>query len=94
MYRKEKAGIGVRAIGHEDIESLIRRFKKKVSKSGIIKEARDKMYYEKPSNTKRRKKILAIKARKMEDEKQLLIELGRKPVKPKTKKKRGDHNET
>lgn len=94
MYIREKVGIVVKQRGYEDIESLIRRFKKKVSKSGIIKEVRNKMYFEKPSDIKRRKKILAIKARKREDEKRRLIELGRKPVKPKKKKKRGEHNET
>jgi len=37
-------------------EALIRRFKKKVSKSGIIQECRRRMFYEKPSDTRRRKR--------------------------------------
>ncbi len=38
------------------MESLIKRFKKKFSKSGIIKELRDRSAFEKPSDKKRRKR--------------------------------------
>ena len=48
----------------ETTEKLIRRFSKKVRKERIIEEYRDRMYYEKPSDKKRKKK----KLRKLKDE--------------------------
>ena len=42
---------------NEDIERLIKRFSKKVRREGIIEECKERMYYEKPSRKKRRKKI-------------------------------------
>lgn len=48
-------GICVTLRQGEDIGALIRRFKKRVSKSGIIQESRRRMSYEKPSDTRRRK---------------------------------------
>lgn len=53
----------------ESSEDLIRRFRKKYSKSGITKELRDRMYFEKPSDKKRRKKAQRIRAIKKEEEK-------------------------
>jgi ribosomal protein S21 len=35
---------------------LIKRFIKKTKKSGILEECRERMFYEKPSNKRRRKK--------------------------------------
>ena len=52
----EKEGIVVIRRQNEDIESLIKRFKKKVHKSGILKDLRNKAFYEKPSDKKRRRK--------------------------------------
>jgi len=40
----------------ENIERAIKRFTKKVKKEGILDIVRDRMYYEKPSTTKRREK--------------------------------------
>jgi|TARA_R110000765_G_scaffold143492_2_gene245128 small subunit ribosomal protein S21 len=48
----------------ETTEKLIRRFGKKVRKERIIEEYRDRMYYEKPSDKKRKKK----KLRKLKNE--------------------------
>ena len=48
----------------ETTEKLIRRFSKKVRKERIIEEYRDRMYYEKPSDKKRKKK----KLRKLKNE--------------------------
>ena len=48
----------------ETTDKLIRRFSKKVRKERIIEEYRDRMYYEKPSDKKRKKK----KLRKLKDE--------------------------
>jgi small subunit ribosomal protein S21 len=57
MYQKvdERKGIIVVARENEDIESLIKRFKKKVNKSGILRELKIKSHYEKPSEHKKRK---------------------------------------
>ncbi len=52
---QEKYGICVVAKDGESFESLEKRFKKKVNKSGIEKEALLHMFYEKPSVRKRRK---------------------------------------
>jgi ribosomal protein S21 len=41
----------------EPIESMIRRFKKKVDQSGIMRELWDNRYYMKPSERKRHPKI-------------------------------------
>lgn len=48
---------------NESIEDALRRFKRTVSKSGTIKEARKREYYEKPS-VKRKKKSEAARKRK------------------------------
>jgi small subunit ribosomal protein S21 len=45
---------------NEDIESLLKRFKKKVTKNGIFRELKLKSFYEKPSVLKKRKKIEAM----------------------------------
>lgn len=45
----------------EDGERLIKRFKKKISKCGIISELKNKRYYVKPSERKKRKRMEAIK---------------------------------
>lgn len=46
---------------NESFESLLRRFKKAVEKSEILKVLRDYEAYEKPSETKKRKHAAAIK---------------------------------
>lgn len=56
MKRVEEAsGIMVVTRDNEDIESLIKRFKKKVNRSGILREVKIKSHYEKPSEYKKRK---------------------------------------
>ena len=44
----------VKARRGESIERMIRRFIKTVKKEGILEEYREKMYYEKPSDRKRK----------------------------------------
>lgn len=39
----------------ESFESALRRFKKKIEQEGILREVRDRKYYEKPSERKRKK---------------------------------------
>ncbi len=53
----------------EGDEDFIKRFRKKYSKSGLAKELRERMYFEKPSNKKRRKKAQSIRLLKKEEEK-------------------------
>ena len=40
----------------ESFEVALRRFKKKIEQEGILREVRDRSYYEKPSEKRRRKK--------------------------------------
>jgi small subunit ribosomal protein S21 len=83
-YPEERSGICVVRHKGEDIEDLIKRFRKKFSKSGLAKELRDRMYYEKPSDKKRRKKMQSI--RNIEREKQKIIEMKERHEKMKRKK--------
>lgn len=39
----------------EPFEAALRRFKKKIEQEGILREIRDRKYYEKPSEKKRRR---------------------------------------
>jgi small subunit ribosomal protein S21 len=56
---QEDFGVCVVAKDGESFESLERRFKKKVNKSGIEKDMLLRMFYEKPSIRKRRKRAEA-----------------------------------
>ena len=67
---EEKIGICVSKRNGETNEELIKRFRKKFSKSGLTKELKEKMFYEKPSDKKRRKRLEAERARLREIEKQ------------------------
>jgi ribosomal protein S21 len=49
--------VEVKARRNEPTEKLIRRFGKKVREERIIEEARERMYYIKPSVKRRREKI-------------------------------------
>jgi small subunit ribosomal protein S21 len=68
-YPEERAGICVVRRKGESDEEFLKRFRKKYSKSGITKELRDRMYYEKPSDKKRRKKLQSIRLIQREEEK-------------------------
>ena len=54
----------------ESFENALRRFKRKVEKSGILTELRKRQHYEKPSVKRKRKEIQARKKtlRKMAEE--------------------------
>jgi small subunit ribosomal protein S21 len=69
FYPAEYGGICVVRRNGESDEDVIRRFRKKYSKSGISRELRDRMYFEKPSDKKRRKKSQSIRLKEKEDEK-------------------------
>lgn len=45
----------------ENVENLIRRFKKSCEKAGIIKMAREKQYFEKPTEVRKRKERQRLK---------------------------------
>jgi len=66
----EKKGLVVIARYDESIDSLIKRFKKKVNKSGILREFKDSTFYQKPSIKKKRKRIEAA-IRRVKDEQKL-----------------------
>lgn len=56
---------------NESYESLLRRFKKKVSKSGILQELKTREFYEKPSVRKRRRQRESIQRTARENSKKL-----------------------
>ncbi len=58
---------------HESVESLIRRFNKKIIQSGILGEARRKRYFEKPiSKTEQRAVAIRKRIRKEQKARELL----------------------
>jgi small subunit ribosomal protein S21 len=65
----DKPGVGVVKTKGESNEALLRRFRKKFSKSGIMRELREKMYYEKPSDKRRRKLAQSIRKQQKDEEK-------------------------
>lgn len=94
----EHNGICVVRRKGEDGEELIRRFRKKFSKSGIAKEYREKMYYEKPSEKRRRKKAQSLRLLKKEEEKiekmkEKAKKFKQKQRKLKMKKQRRENND-
>ena len=51
---------------NEPLDSALRRFKKQIQQSGILKEAREHEHYEKPSDKKR--KAAAARRRKIRND--------------------------
>ena len=47
--------VEVRIRKGEPVEKALRRLKKKLDREGVIRDVRQKRYFEKPSETKRRK---------------------------------------
>lgn len=90
----EKTGICVVKRKDESVESLIKRFKKKYSKSGISKELHDRMYFEKPSEKKKRKRMQSIRNLQREEEKieENKVKLDKLKVKNLRLKFKGDIN--
>lgn len=58
--------IQVTAKERESVESLIRRFNKKVIQSGVLGEARRKRYFEKPISKTEARAVAIRKARRKE----------------------------
>jgi len=83
-FEDEKlVGISVHLRKGESVESLIKRFKRKVGKSGILKEVRDRTEYLKPS-VKRRKK--SNDSRKRDEKDRLKVEKQIEKIKKKRRK--------
>jgi len=63
---------GIRVVRkyHESSQQLMRRFRKKYMKSGILIDIREGMYYRKPSEKKKRKTALA-RLRRIREQKKL-----------------------
>ena len=51
---------------NESLDSALRRFKKQIQQTGILKEAREHEHYEKPSD--KRRKALAARRRKLKQD--------------------------
>ena len=69
FYAEEHSGVCVVRHEGESDDNLIRRFRKKCSRSGISNEIKQRMYFEKPSNRRRRKKAQSIRYKEKEDKK-------------------------
>jgi len=87
FFPEEKNGICVVKREGEDIDDLIKRFRKKFSKSGLAKEARERMYFEKPSDKKRRRKAQCIRNIEKEEEKLKMLKEKAKKAKQKRQRK-------
>lgn len=68
--KNEKNGIVVFLRHDEDIESLIKRFKRKVMKSGILREVKKASYFEKPNKARKRKQTESRIRRAKDERKQ------------------------
>lgn len=90
---EENSGICVVKRKGESFESLMKRFRKKFSKSGISKELRERMFHEKPSDKKRRKKAQAIRQKKRDEEKAAKMRERYRKMKAKQKRKREKEKE-
>jgi small subunit ribosomal protein S21 len=53
-------------VGKGGFEAAMRKFRKKISESGVLKDVRDKEFYEKPSEVRRKKHKAAIARQKRE----------------------------
>lgn len=58
---KEEERMEVKARKNENPHNLIRRFSKKIKDSGILEEYKERMYFVKPSDKKRKEKRLREK---------------------------------
>lgn len=85
----ELSGICVVKRKGESDEDMIKRFRKKFSKSGLARELRERMYFEKPGHKKRRKKAQSIRLIKKEEEK--TEKLKEKAIKFKQRQRRIKH---
>lgn len=90
-HPQERSGICVVKKEDESIDDLIKRFRKKYSKSGLAKELRERMYFEKPSAKRRRKKAQSIRMIQREEEK--IQAMKEKAKKQRIKRRRREKND-
>jgi small subunit ribosomal protein S21 len=62
MNQHKRKGTGITVRENENINAMLRRFKRKVEDAGILDDLRAKEFYEKPTTERKRKKG-AAKAR-------------------------------
>lgn len=62
--------IKIKVKENESIERALKRYKKKVQQTGLIKEVRSRTFYEKPSISRRDEKIKAAYKQRMQDQEQ------------------------
>jgi len=67
FFFSEVEMIEVRVKDNETLERILKRFKRKVEREGILKEVRRRRHYLKPSEEKRRKRREAEKRRKKKE---------------------------
>ena len=68
--------IEVKRKNGESIESLLRRFGRRIQQSKVLLKAKDMMFYKKP-RTKREQKEYALRRKEIQKEKEYLKKLGR-----------------
>jgi len=68
--------VEVRKKEHESVESLLRRFKRRLKQSRILIKVRGKMFYQ-PPKSKRLLREEARRRKKLREEKEYLRKLGR-----------------
>lgn len=61
MSKVKGNGVSVFKKTDESDEDFIKRFKKKILRAGIMKEYQSKIFFEKPSTIKRKKRLKAIR---------------------------------
>ena len=85
MSRHEKNNENVSGLRVEvrngDVNSALRKFKKKVQDSGILQELREREFYEKPT-TKRKRAKAAARARWLKKVNKMELDLGPNRSKP------------
>jgi small subunit ribosomal protein S21 len=57
----------------ESIDSLLRKFKRKIKNEGTLKELRDREFFEKPSESRKKKLKAAVKRTRTEQRQNELI---------------------
>ena len=55
LKKLKHISLHIEAKKNETVDSMLRRFKKNIKLSGLMKELKDRSFYEKPSVIKRRK---------------------------------------
>ena len=58
-YNPKSAVKGNTVIVDGDVNKALRKFKKKIEESGVLEAVREKMFYEKPTTERKRKKSAA-----------------------------------